>query len=493
MSAIASHPPVTTPLHFTAVSVAKVRVEEPQVKMDPQLLRRAESSDRFAGEIQSLNLRNARLGAWFVMLLVPFCSILDGLAYPDLFHEFLLLRLACSLLCVPLLLALDQPWAARYHRVYPVILPLLPAMAICVMIYLTGNPGSGYYAGLLLCLVGTSFVFHWTFKEIGLTVGLVLTCYFLATVPNLNLEQGLSGNGLFINNTLFILLTCLILYFGSRQHHGIRLREFVNRCKVEAQREELRNRNVELTDTLRRLKETEAQLTQSEKLASIGRLSAGIVHEINNPLNFVKSAVYLLRKKTKSLPAEEGQCVLDVLGDITEGVDRVAGIVSDLRTFAHPEGRGVSPVALSQAVGRALRLMAKQAEDQGIAMQVNVPATLVVLGDENHISQIIINLVQNSMDALAGTANARIQIDASSHEQGIKLRVSDNGPGIQAEVLQRIFDPFFTTKEVGKGLGLGLSLCYRMMQGMGGSISAVSEPGVSTQFSLTFVSSEATQ
>lgn len=492
MSALAGHPPVTTPLHFSAAAVAKVRPDERSGKIDPNLLKRAESSDRFATEIESLNLRNARLGAWFVMILVPFCSVLDWLAYPELFHEFLLLRLACSLLCVPLLLALDQPWAARYHRVYPVILPLLPAMAICFMIYLTGNPASGYYAGLVLCLVGTSFVFHWTFKEIGLTVGLVLGCYLAATVPNLNLEHGLRGNGLFINNTLFILLTCVILYFGSRQHHGIRLREFVNRCKVEAQREELRSRNDELITTLRRLKETEAQLTQSEKLASIGRLSAGIVHEINNPLNFVKSAIYLLRKKTRHLPEEQVEPVSEILGDITEGVDRVAGIVSDLRTFAHPEGRGSSPVRLDQAVGRALRLMCKQAVDQGVDLEVDIPGHLVVLGDENHISQIIINLVQNSMDALAGRAAPRIRIHAEAGAQGVALFVEDNGAGMPSEVMQRVFDPFFTTKEVGKGMGLGLSLCYRMMQGMGGSISVSSDPGVRTQFSLTFPPAEAT-
>jgi two-component system sensor histidine kinase PhcS len=492
MSTAVSLPPVTTPLHFSARVEAKNKASLAQARIDPALLKRAEASERFAEEIQNLNLRNARLGAWFVMILVPFCSVLDGLAYPELFYEFLLLRLACSLLCVPLLLALDQPWAARYHRVYPVILPVLPAMVICLMIYLTGNPASGYYAGLLLCLVGTSFVFHWTFRELGLTVGLVLACYFAATVPNLDPAQGLRGNGLFINNTLFILLTCVILYFGSRQHHGIRLREFVNRCKVEAQREELRSRNDELTNTLQRLKETEAQLTQSEKLASIGRLSAGIVHEINNPLNFVKGAVYLMKKKTQVLPEEQAGTFNEILADIQDGVDRVAGIVSDLRTFAHPEGRGSSPVRLEQAVGRALRLMAKQAADQGVALETDISPDLIVLGDENHISQIMINLVQNSLDALLGQPTPRIRIHAEyDTEQGARLHVTDNGPGMPPEVAQRVFDPFFTTKEVGKGLGLGLSLCYRMMQGMGGTIKVNSQPSVRTQFTLTFPPAEA--
>ena len=121
--------------------------------------------------------------------------------------------------------------------------------------------------------------------------------YLAATLPNLREAADPRALGIFVNNTGFILLNCVVLYFGSRQHHAIRLREFANRCKVEDQREELAARNEELTATLKRLRETEAQLDQSEKLASIGRLSAGIVHEINNPLNYVKSAIYLLKKK----------------------------------------------------------------------------------------------------------------------------------------------------------------------------------------------------
>ncbi|MEQ1747854.1 MAG: ATP-binding protein, partial [Prosthecobacter sp.] len=400
--------------------------------------------------------------------------------------------LVCSALCVPLLLALDRPWAARYHRAYPVILPLLPAVAICVMMYLTGDASSGYYAGLILCLVGTSFVFHWTFREIGLTVGLVMTCYFAATVPNLHYDGDFRSIGLFINNTLFILLTCVILYFGSRQHHGIRLREFVNRCKVEAQREELRSRNDELITTLLRLKETEAQLAQSEKLASIGRLSAGIVHEINNPLNFVKSAIFVLKKKTKTMPPETVDSVHQILADIGEGVDRVASIVSDLRTFAHPESRGRAPVNLNQVLAKVARLMAKHVADAGAELVVEVPETIAVLGDENHLIQILINLVQNSLDALSGRPQPRVVVSAESFGDSVKLCVRDNGSGIPSEHLQRIFDPFFTTKQVGQGMGLGLSLCYRMMQGMGGQIEASSEPEKFTEFTLQFQSASHT-
>lgn len=480
--------PLTTPLHFTVLDRESIQPTKPPSKgLSQSLLKSAERSDRFADEIQDLNLRNARLGAWFVMILVPFCSLLDKLAYPLYFWEFLYLRLICAALCVPLLLALDLPAAARYHRAYPVILPVLPAVAICTMIYLTGDSTSGYYVGLLLCLMGTSFVFHWTFREIGLTVGLVIICYFTATVPNLNYDGTLASIGLFINNSIFILLTCVILYFGSRLHHGIRLREFVNRCKVEAQREELRHRNDDLTATLKRLKETEAQLAQSEKLASIGRLSSGIVHEINNPLNFVKSAVYVLRKKTRNMPQETVDAVNEILNDIGEGVDRVASIVSDLRTFAHPESRGTTPVNLRDATTKAMRLMAKQVADVKAQVINEVDMEAVVMGDENHILQILINLMQNSIDAMTEHPEPIIYLSTEHAGDTLLFNVRDNGGGISEEHLQRIFDPFFTTKKVGMGMGLGLSLCYRMMQGMGGRIDTKSKPGEFTEFSLHFV------
>jgi two-component system sensor histidine kinase PhcS len=451
--------------------------------IDPDVFSAAEKSARFEGEVAALNLRNARLGAWFVMLLVPFCGVLDWLAYPDRFWDFLFLRIACSALCIPLLLALNRPVAAKYHRVYPVLLPLLPALAICFMIYLTGDGSSGYYAGLCLCLVGTAFVFHWTFREIGLTVGLVMAFYLAATIPNLQFNGDLRSIGAFVNNTVFMLLMCVVLYFGSRQHHAIRLREFVNRCKVEAQREELRHRNDELTRTLQRLRETEAQLAQSEKLASIGRLSAGIVHEINNPLNFVKTAMFVLRKKTK-LMADNSDALQEILTDICDGVDRVANIVSDLRTFAHPEARSACSISLHQATGKALRLMSKHVCDRGAQLTCDISPEVFVLADENHLIQIILNLVQNSLDALVDRPSPQVVISATATAETVTLTVWDNGSGIPEEHVQRIFDPFFTTKDVGQGMGLGLSLCYRMMQQVGGSIEVRSHPGEFTEFTL---------
>lgn len=439
---------------------------------------------RFAQEQQELNLRNARMGAWFVMVLVPLCWFLDWMAYPERKWEFLVLRLACAASCVPLLLALNGSWGQRWCRVYPIVLPLLPAVMIAAMMYLSGDPGSGYYAGLTLCIVATSFVFHWTFREIGITLALVLVAYFASTVPNLLRGGDPKALGIFVNNTGFILLNCVVLYFGSRQHHAIRLREFAARCKVEDQREELAARNEELTATLKRLRETELQLDQSEKLASIGRLSAGIVHEINNPLNYVKSAIFLLKKKSKGLPEDVAESVNRIAADIGEGIDRVAAIVSDLRTFAHPENRGSRPVNLHEITRKALRLLNKEIHDRSVTLVDEVPEGLIAQGDENHLIQIVLNLVQNSLDALQGRAEAQILLKAFEQDSRVLLIVRDNGSGIPQANLAKIFDPFFTTKPVGQGMGLGLSLCYRMIQGMGGEVSVDTAEGSHTQFTI---------
>jgi len=315
------------------------------------------NQSRFAQEQQELNLRNARMGAWFVMILVPLCWFLDWMAYPQRKWEFLVLRLACAASCVPLLLALNGSWGQRWCRVYPIVLPLLPTVMIAGMMYLSGDPGSGYYAGL--------------------TLALVLLAYFASTLPNLIGSTDPRALGIFVNNTGFILLNCVVLYFGSRQHHAIRLREFAARCKIEDQREELAERNAELTATLKRLRETELQLDQSEKLASIGCLSAGIVHEINNPLSYVQSGIFLLKKKGNNMPEDVAESVSRIAADIGEGIDRVAAIVSYLRPFAHPENRGCRPVNLHEITRKALRLLNKEIGDRSVTLVDEVPGGLV--------------------------------------------------------------------------------------------------------------------
>ena len=237
-----------------------------------------------------------------------------------------------------------------------------------------------------------------------------------------------------------------------------------------------------LESTLEQLKETEGQLVQSEKMASLGRLSAGIIHEINNPLNYAITALHLLRKKRELLPQGEQEKYGEVVSDIEEGVQRVQRIVSDLRTFSHPHSKGTDLIDLEETVEMALRFLSQELKDKKV--EVHITPGQKVLADHSKLVQVFVNLIQNSADAVKGKSEGVISIQSAPVDGKLEVRVRDNGTGIAPENLDKIFDPFFTTKDVGEGMGLGLSVCFRIMKEQGGRISAQSRPGHFTEFIL---------
>ena len=252
----------------------------------------------------------------------------------------------------------------------------------------------------------------------------------------------------------------------------------------------LSKQNVALTTAIEQIKETETQLVQSEKLASLGRLSAGIIHEINNPLNFTMTGLFTLRNKGKHLPPEQRGEYEEILNDIEEGLKRVRNIVSDLRTFTHPGGGTGEPVDVAEVVGASLRFLAGEWKDV-VHIEQNLPPNQLVWANRNKLIHVLVNLVQNSIDALAEKKfpdgeRATIWIESRTENGRGLIIVRDNGMGIEQKALDKIFDPFFTTKEVGKGMGLGLSICYRIVQGYGGKISVKSEHGKFCEFTLNF-------
>jgi signal transduction histidine kinase len=244
-----------------------------------------------------------------------------------------------------------------------------------------------------------------------------------------------------------------------------------------------------LESTIDQLKDTETQLVQTEKLASLGRLSAGIIHEINNPLNFASTGLYTLRSKARFIPPEERDDYAEILKDVEEGISRVKSIVSDLRTFTHPGERGVDQVNVWEVVSSALRFSSQEWKDK-VAIQTDIPADLVVWGEKNKLIQVMINLLQNSLDALKEKSfsddKPAIAIVGRAERGRSFLTVRDNGNGIEPQIMDKIFDPFFTTKEVGQGMGLGLSICYRIVQDFGGRITVDSKPGQYCEFVLEF-------
>jgi signal transduction histidine kinase len=251
----------------------------------------------------------------------------------------------------------------------------------------------------------------------------------------------------------------------------------------------LSRQNQALESTIEQLKDTESQLVQTEKLASLGRMSAGIIHEINNPLNFATTGLFALRHKSKFLAPEQRGEYEEILRDVEEGIKRVRNIVSDLRTFTHPDTEQRDQVDVAEVVGASLRFLSGEWRDQ-VRVESKLAEHQTIWANRNKMVHILVNLLQNSLDALRHKTFAgehpTIWIEGRVENERSFIVIRDNGMGIDAKHLDKIFDPFFTTKEVGEGMGLGLSICYRIVREYDGRISVRTENGKYCEFTLEF-------
>ena len=266
---------------------------------------------------------------------------------------------------------------------------------------------------------------------------------------------------------------------------SVRIRNLIESRMFERK---IARQNQILESTLQQLKDTETQLVQTEKLASLGRMSAGIIHEINNPLNFAKTAIHTLKNMGKLMPEDERPDYEEILRDIQEGVDRVRTIVSDLRSFTHPNLVDFQEVSVEKVFAAALRFVSHEWKDK-VDLEKYIEEGLSVWGNEHQLIQVVVNLLQNAFDALRkkqfnNGEKPRVVIDARAQGNHALIKVRDNGMGIAAENVAKIFDPFFTTKDVGEGMGLGLSIVYRIVQAHEGRINVNSVQNEFCEFVL---------
>jgi len=264
----------------------------------------------------------------------------------------------------------------------------------------------------------------------------------------------------------------------------VRVRNLVQNHLLQ---QELARQNALLESTIEQLKETEVQLVQAEKLASLGRLSAGIIHEINNPLNFATTNLYSLRRSSDSAPEALRHEMADTLNDMEEGLRRVRDIVTNLRSFTHPGGGIVENIELRGIVEAALRFLSHELREQ-VQLDNQIPDQLTVHADRNRFLQVLINLLQNAVDAVRLRSDSsqpgRIWLFGRCEDQKVALIIRDNGPGIDPAIRDKVFDPFFTTKDIGQGLGLGLSISYRIIEQLGGRLTLRSDPGQPTEMEV---------
>jgi len=236
------------------------------------------------------------------------------------------------------------------------------------------------------------------------------------------------------------------------------------------------------------LREAQAQLVQSEKMASLGQLVAGIAHELNNPIGFVHANLQLMDEYVKRLIASGGsgpdaerarEALAKLLLRSREGTSRVKKIVEDLRTFSRVDQAELQEVDVHEGLDRTISLIEPRLKD-GIQVERDYGKLPKIRCYAGQLNQVFMNLLINACDALGRQGTIRVRTRPS--ELGVRIEVEDDGPGIPPEIQRRIFDPFFTTKPVGKGTGLGLSISHGIVERHGGRISVESEPGRGTKF-----------
>jgi C4-dicarboxylate-specific signal transduction histidine kinase len=245
---------------------------------------------------------------------------------------------------------------------------------------------------------------------------------------------------------------------------------------------DLRETTAEMQQREQELRDKQEQLVQAGKLATLGELTTGVAHELNNPLNntglFVGNAIDFIE-----LGVPDKGPIVRELRHALQQVRKATEIISHLRTFGRAAPVSREPISVKQVIDRALALMREQLRLRQIEVMVDLASEeTVVMANPIQLEQVFINLLTNARDAVADSPRKAIRISSSVGPAAVEVAFADSGLGIPPGLEQRIFDPFFTTKEVGKGTGLGLSITYGIVKEHGGTISVVSRPGEGATF-----------
>lgn len=283
---------------------------------------------------------------------------------------------------------------------------------------------------------------------------------------------------------------------------------------LEDNSRELYQSNIYLKDAYEQLKQQKLQLIHQEKLASIGQLSAGVAHEINNPIGFVSNNLEALKQYSIILTKFFSQLskvntiedvrtlqqeldvdyiindIDDLVKDCLDGAERIRTIVKGLKNFSRNDKNNNEVFPINQCIENTLKLVQSEIKHSAVLM-TSYKTKSNVIGNQGRLSQVLLNLVMNASQAIEfrkkNEKNLQGTLDVSTKQQQglVLISIKDNGSGISEENLKHIFDPFFTTKSVGEGTGLGLSISQNIIQKMGGSLQVKTKIGEGTLFIIS--------
>lgn len=308
----------------------------------------------------------------------------------------------------------------------------------------------------------------------------------------------------------FFIFSAILVLFSIITYRAYTARRKAAR-KLAAQKQEL-------SELLDELKEAQSQLVQSEKMASLGVLIAGIAHEINNAINFVYSGIHIIKSKFAELNPvikivrnikegdkdiddkvkkivqlkeelqynESQSLIVEMIKNVQIGAERTTEIVKGLRTFSRGESEEKALVDIHEDIDVALLLLESRHKNHVIIEKKFADNAHQIEGYQGQLGQVFLNLIGNAIDAVEGKGDkAKVTIRTRFKKHEVEVVVKDNGYGIESDILDRIFDPFFTTKGIGTGTGLGLSITYGIIEKHNGNIQVKSTPGKGAEFIIT--------
>ena len=245
---------------------------------------------------------------------------------------------------------------------------------------------------------------------------------------------------------------------------------------------------VAINQMLKELKSREVAMVESHKLRALGTLTAGVAHELNNPLNNIMLTAHSLLEDHKDLSEDE---LLEMINDLINEADRSRNIIRNLLDFARESESVSEPLDLGVLVSETIKLALNQAKVSGAKTETQIQPDLPrIRGDRQQLKQVFLNLILNALDAVEKEGIIKISVKKTDTPKFLAVQVEDNGCGIPPHILPNIFDPFFTTKGPGKGTGLGLSVSHGIITMHGGQINIETEEGKYTRFTVTLPSRE---